>query len=143
MRIKDKKKAMLYLLFIFLVSLRLIGISNPPLDYSSWRQVDTDSIARNFVEYRFNILYPQLNYDGPMPNYVQLEFQVTTFIIALLYRAFGFKPVFGRTVPVVFFYGIVLLFIPSCKKKSPDGRLHLLLCLYMAYFLLMQYIQGT
>ena len=47
-------------MFIVLIAIRMIGITNPPLDYSSWRQVDTDSMARNFIDYKFNILYPQL-----------------------------------------------------------------------------------
>jgi len=102
---KDKRRVILYAIFGFIFFVRLINISNPPLDYSSWRQVDTDSIARNFLEYRFNIFYPQLNYDGPMPNYVQLELQITTFIIAFLYKIFGPSPVLGRIVPIAFFIG--------------------------------------
>lgn len=103
MKHMNKEKVYLLLIFIFVFSIRLICISNPPLDMSSWRQVDTDSIARNFLRLRFNIFYPQLNYDGPPPNYVQLEFQVTTFIISLLYRTFGISPILGRAVPIAFF----------------------------------------
>jgi len=112
------KKYLVYILFAVLFLIRLININNPPLDYSSWRQVDTDSIARNFVEYKFNIFYPSLNYDGPMPNYAQLELQVTTFIIALLYKKFGFIPALGRIVPIAFFMGSCYYLYCLVKKKS-------------------------
>ena len=103
MNTTNKQKQILYIVLTLIFLVRLISINNPPLDYSSWRQVDTDSIARNFVEYRLNIFYPQLNYDGPMPNYAQLELQTTTFIIALLYKLFGYRAFLGRIVPVIFF----------------------------------------
>lgn len=115
---KDKRRIIIYLIFILLFVIRLYKIASPPLDYSSWRQVDTDSIARNFVEYRFNIFFPQLNYDGPMPNYVQLEFQITTFIIAMLYKIFGYNPVLGRIVPVAFFMGSCYYLYRLVKNRS-------------------------
>lgn len=118
MGVMVKERRILYTVFAIIFLTRLIKISNPPLDYSSWRQVDTDSIARNFVEYRFNILYPQLNYDGPMPNYVQLEFQITTFIIAILYKLFGYHVFLGRIVPVAFFMGSCCYLYMLVKRKS-------------------------
>lgn len=114
----DKRRILVCILFIAIFAIRLIYIQNPPLDYSSWRQVDTDSIARNFVEYRFNIFFPTLNYDGPMPNYVQLELQITTFIIAILYKVFGMSIILGRLVPIVFFMGSCYYLYSCVKKKS-------------------------
>ena len=70
------------MLLIFLM--RMPGITNAPPEMGDlWRQPDTESIARNFVDHEFNILRPQFNYDGALPNYIQLEFQITTFIIAV------------------------------------------------------------
>ena len=118
MKKSNVRKYILYLVFAILFLIRLINISNPPLDYSSWRQVDTDSIARNFIEYKFNIFYPQLNYDGPMPNYVQLELQVTTFIIAILYKIFGYSPICARIVPILFFMGSCYYLFLIVRRKS-------------------------
>lgn len=99
-----KKKIIIFILFIIIISMRIPHINNSPAEYKDmWRQVDTESIARNFVKYKFNIFYPQLNYDGPMPNYVQLEFQITTFLIALLYKIFGHNIILARIVPIFFF----------------------------------------
>ena len=104
----DKVKDRLLLIFILslILVLRITYISNSPYEQGeNWRQSDTESIARNFLEDKFNIFYPQFNYDGPLPNYVQLEFQITTFIIAILYKFFGYNYIFARAVPLCFFMG--------------------------------------
>lgn len=92
-------------------------VNNVPCEQGEyWRQSDTESIARNFVEDRFNIFYPQFNYDGAKPNYVQLEFQITTFIIAVLYKAFGYHYFLARIVPVIFFLGSSFFVYLIAKK---------------------------
>lgn len=102
----DNKVIVTVLVFLFVFAIRLPHINNSPVEQGDyWRQSDTEAIARNFVEDRFNIFYPQFNYDGPKPNYVQLEFQITTFLIALLYKAFGYHYYLARLVPVLFFLG--------------------------------------
>lgn len=94
------------LVFLFIFSTRIPYINNCPCEQGDyWRQSDTESIARNFVEDRFNIFFPQFNYDGEKPNYIQLEFQITTFIIAILYKAFGYYYFLARLVPILFFLG--------------------------------------
>jgi 4-amino-4-deoxy-L-arabinose transferase-like glycosyltransferase len=89
------------LLFIFVT--RLPYINNSPAEAGElWREADTESIARNFIKYPFSI-FPQFNYDGTPPNFVQLEFQVTTLLIAGLYRIFGVHYWLARLVPLSFF----------------------------------------
>jgi|SRR5579872_3152576 len=82
--------------------LRLHGIHNPLLDHPSWRQGDTASIARNFALLRYNPFFPQTNYDGPPPNYVELELQIVPFLAATLYKIFGIHEVFGRLLSIAF-----------------------------------------
>lgn len=104
-------------IIVFLFLLRLPYIDNPPFErYEMWRQSDTESMARNFIDGHFNIFYPQLNYDGPAPNYVQLEFQITTFIIALLYLLFGYHYEIARLVPTLFFLGSCLYLFQIAKS---------------------------
>lgn len=94
------------LVFLSIFLIRIPYINNSPCEQGDyWRQSDTESIARNFIEGKFNIFYPQFYYDGPKPNYVQLEFQITTFLIALLYKAFGYHYYLARLVPITFFLG--------------------------------------
>jgi 4-amino-4-deoxy-L-arabinose transferase-like glycosyltransferase len=93
--------ALAAILFIGL-ALRLHGIHAPMLDHPGWRQGDTAAIARNFVRLRFDIMYPQTMYNGPPPNYVELELQIVPFLAALLYKFFGIHPIFGRLITLVF-----------------------------------------
>jgi 4-amino-4-deoxy-L-arabinose transferase-like glycosyltransferase len=84
------------------LGLRLHGIHNPILDHPGWRQGDTASIARNFARLQYNFMYPQTTYDGPPPNYVELELQIVPFLAATLYKTFGIHEIFGRLVTLAF-----------------------------------------
>ncbi|MBV8343868.1 MAG: glycosyltransferase family 39 protein [Candidatus Eremiobacteraeota bacterium] len=90
------------------LALRLHGIHNPLLDHPGWRQGDTGAIARNFARLQFDIMRPQTMYDGPPPNYVELELQIVPFIAAILYKIFGIHEVFGRLVSIAFSLGTVV-----------------------------------
>lgn len=89
------------------LALRLKGIHNPLLDHPGWRQGDTASIAKNFATLQFNVLYPQTNYNGPPPNYVELELQIVPIIAATLYKIFGIHEVFGRLISILFSLGTI------------------------------------
>ncbi|MDF2663433.1 MAG: glycosyl transferase family 39 [Paenibacillus sp.] len=95
-------------LFALVFAVRLPYLSDSPYGYDSWRQSDTEAMARNFTEHRFNVWFPQLNYQGPMPNYAQLELQITTGLIAVLYELFGYHYPLARLVPILFFMGSAL-----------------------------------
>lgn len=116
-----KRRIVTGIILALIAAVRLFHIADSPYEYDSWRQSDTESIAINFVESRFNIFYPQLNYDGPLPNVAQLEFQITTFLIALLYKGFGYHYALARLVPILFFTGSAY-FIYLIGKKYYSVR---------------------
>jgi hypothetical protein len=87
--------------------LRLKGIHNPLLDHPGWRQGDTSAIARNFAELNFNIFYPQTEYNGAPPNYVELELQILPWLAAVGYKLFGVHEVFGRLIAIAFGLGTI------------------------------------
>jgi 4-amino-4-deoxy-L-arabinose transferase-like glycosyltransferase len=89
------------------LALRLYGLHNPILDHPGWRQGDTAAIARNFATLRFDIFYPQTDYDGPSDNYVELELQIVPFLAAIGYKLFGVHEVFGRLISIAFSLGTV------------------------------------
>jgi hypothetical protein len=89
--------------------LRLKGIHNPLLDHPGWRQGDTAAIARNFAQLNFNIFYPQTEYNGAPPNYVELELQIVPFLAAIGYKLFGVHEVFGRLIAIAFGLGTIAL----------------------------------
>ena len=45
------------------------------------------AIARNFARLQFNIMHPQTTYNGPPPNYVELELQIVPFMAAIAVQA--------------------------------------------------------
>ncbi len=89
--------------------LRLKGLHNPIIDHPGWRQGDEAAIARNFASLQYNPLYPQTDYNGPPPNYVELELQIVPFLAATLYKIFGVHEVFGRLISIAFSLGTVAL----------------------------------
>jgi hypothetical protein len=91
------------------LALRLRGIHDPILDHPGWRQGDTAAIARNFATLDFNPFHPQTDYDGPPPNYVELELQIVPFLAAILYKIFGIHEVFGRLISIAFSLGTVVV----------------------------------
>ncbi|AFV03645.1 MULTISPECIES: glycosyltransferase family 39 protein [unclassified Dehalobacter] len=99
-----REKAILFFLLTFILLLRLYHMNVGPVEIEeSWRQADTASIARNFAGYDFHPFHPNLNYDGMFPNIPALEIQVTTYLIAILYKVFGYHYFLARAVPIAFF----------------------------------------
>jgi dolichyl-phosphate-mannose-protein mannosyltransferase len=82
--------------------LRLKGIHDPIFDHPGWRQGDTAAIARNFAQLQYNIFFPQTDYNGPPPNYVELELQIVPFLAATLYKLMGVHEVIGRLISLAF-----------------------------------------
>lgn len=99
-----QKKYFLVFLLLIIFLMRLYHLDVAPVEIEeSWRQADTESIARNYAGYDFNFFHPNFNYDGPLPNIPALEIQVTTYLIACLYKVFGYHYFLARMVPIVFF----------------------------------------
>lgn len=89
------------------LALRLRGIHAPILDHPGWRQGDTAAIARNFATLDFNPFHPQTDYNGPPPNYVELELQIVPWLAAVGYKLFGIHEIFGRLITIGFSLGTV------------------------------------
>jgi 4-amino-4-deoxy-L-arabinose transferase-like glycosyltransferase len=112
--------------------LRLPAIHNPILDHPGWRQGDESAIARNFATLQYNPLYPQVDYDGPPPNYVELELQVVPFLMATLYKIFGIHEIFGRLISLVFGLGTVAVIACFARWLFSDSAAGLLAALLFA-----------
>jgi 4-amino-4-deoxy-L-arabinose transferase-like glycosyltransferase len=95
--------------------LRCYGVTAPLLDYHSWRQADTAAIARNYATNGFHLLAPQVDWGGQTPGYVESEFPLYSYSLALLYGVFGIHDWLGRlltalasAVAVGALYGLAL-----------------------------------
>jgi 4-amino-4-deoxy-L-arabinose transferase-like glycosyltransferase len=101
------------LLLVILVGalFRLEYITQPFVDKFSWRESSTAMMAQNFYRGHWNILYPEVDWGGPGPNYQGREFQTVTYIAASLYNIFGQHDWVSRCVPVSFgLWGIFALY---------------------------------
>lgn len=83
-----------------------------PLIYESdaWRQADTASIAHHFLINGFKLFYPQIYWGGNGPGYVETEFQLYTFVVAVFYAMFGEQLWLGRLVSFLFTIPTMVLF---------------------------------
>src|SRR6185437_15086098 len=97
--VKNLKKGYVLLLILILVSgflVRFYRFDNPVADWHSWRQADTSSVSRNFVEHGFDLLHPRMNnisnvqsgLENPQ-GYFFAEFPIYDAAQAGLYKIFG------------------------------------------------------
>jgi 4-amino-4-deoxy-L-arabinose transferase-like glycosyltransferase len=84
--------------------------------YDAWREADTASIAHNFYEGGLNILYPQINWGGNGPGYVETEFQLYTFLVAILYQLFGEQVWLGRLLSLVLAIPTFVVFYALARR---------------------------
>jgi 4-amino-4-deoxy-L-arabinose transferase-like glycosyltransferase len=84
------------------LTLRLIHLTAPLLGHHSWRQTDTAAIARNFVEEKFNLFYPRVDWRRDSSWEVESEFPAFTFLTACAYRVFGIHEWIGRAIAIAF-----------------------------------------
>ncbi len=116
---KNAHALALALIVLLALGLRLYHLHDPILDHPAWRQGDGAAIARNFYELRNNVFYPQTDYDGPPPNYVELELQVVPFAAAQLYRIFGVHEIFLRLLVIAFSLATIpLVYALGCEMYS-------------------------
>ena len=87
---------------VIAAALRLEDIRQPLVDAFSWREASTAMMADNFWLRSWNVFYPEVSWTGPGPSYQGREFQVISYIVAVLYKMFGWHDWFGRAVAVAF-----------------------------------------
>ncbi|MDQ6930493.1 MAG: glycosyltransferase family 39 protein, partial [Candidatus Eremiobacteraeota bacterium] len=119
-------------ILLLALMLRLKGIHNPIIDHPGWRQGDESAIARNFATLQYNPFFAQTDYNGPPPNYVELELQIVPFVAATLYKIFGVHEIFGRLISIVFSLGTVTLIAYFARWLFADWIAGLLAALLFA-----------
>lgn len=117
------------LIFILLlgVLVRTQGLMNPLLDDQGWRQADTASMAYHMLGRLTaipQVWFPILNYDGPVPQKVELEFPFLPYIIAWTWTLLGQSDLWGRIWAIVFSMLTVWgIFVFGQKKFSSRAGL--------------------
>jgi len=91
-------------IFFIALAIRLWGVTNPLLDFHAWRQTLTATIAYNFYADGMNFFTPSRNMIGSIFHF---EFPLFTYLVALLYKVFGFDEILGRLVAIAFSMGSI------------------------------------
>ena len=103
--------------------IRLIGITNPPLEIShNWRQTTVTMVARNFLEVDNNILYPRVDFAGEKTGITGMEFPIFNYLIYLVAEVVGYSHWYGRLINLVF-SSFGLWFFYLLIKKHVEGKL--------------------
>ncbi len=108
-----KSKKFFYILFAFLIFFgflaRLYKINSPLADWHSFRQADTSSVTRFYLDNGINLLYPKYHDISRVQSglfnpqgYRFVEFPIFNFIHAILTKSFPFfsLEVWGRLVSI-------------------------------------------
>ena len=103
------------ILFIGLI-LRVININAPVIGIHSWRQADTASIAKNFVYNNLIFWQPQVNWAGSTNGFVECEFPLYQYLVAILYKIFGVNEIYARALSVLFGCLSILILFRLIKK---------------------------
>lgn len=104
-----------WIIIFFLI--RLIGITNPPLELGhNWRQATGLMVARNFLEVDSNILYPRVDETNGYTGIIGMELPTMNYIYYILSKAFGYTHWYGRLINLIvsslglyFFYKLICI----------------------------------
>ncbi len=100
----------IFVIFAIGAAVRLADVARP-IDRASWRESDVGAVARNFASESMNILYPRIDWRGNTPGFVEMEFPLYPFAIALSHKAFGVDDRLGRFLAFGFSIVTLLLFL--------------------------------
>lgn len=126
-RVSRRSLLLLFILVAASVLARMPGIQNPMLGY---RPHDTAAVARNFYEHGMHILYPQIDWRGNSAGYVESEFQLYTYSVALLYEVLGPHEVIGRAVSVALYAEACCVLFALVRRLFDDGTALLAVLFY-------------
>jgi Dolichyl-phosphate-mannose-protein mannosyltransferase len=105
---------------LFLFAVRLIGITNPPVEVGhNWRQTTVTMVARNFVEVDNNIFYPRIDIAGQLTGITGMEFPLLNYAIYVISKIFGYAHWYGRLINLMV-SSIGLLYFYKLIKKYDD-----------------------
>jgi 4-amino-4-deoxy-L-arabinose transferase-like glycosyltransferase len=110
------------------LAIRLWGVTNPLLDFHAWRQALTATVAYNFYADGMNILTPRFSM---INTQLHSEFPLFTYLVALLYKVFGFHEIIGRLLAIAFSMGSIW-FLYLLGKRYFDETAALVACGFYA-----------
>lgn len=82
------------------LALRCLYFTAPYGDAHRWRQIENLAVAWNFEAGSLNPFYPEAIWGGLRDGYVEMEFPLVPFVLAVLWRLFGEQDAFGRLIAI-------------------------------------------
>lgn len=119
--------------------IRLIGITNPPLETAhNWRQTTVTMVARNFLETESNIFYPRIDFAGEKSGITGMEFPFLNYLIYLCTLVFGYAHWYGRLINIIvssfgFWYFFKILKKYFSEQQSFNATFLLLFSIWFNY----------
>jgi hypothetical protein len=100
---RDVRPRLDYWLLLILalgLALRCLYFTAPYGDAHRWRQIENLSVAWIFEAGSLNPFYPQAIWGGLRDGYVEMEFPLVPFVLAVAWRLFGESDAFGRLIGI-------------------------------------------
>lgn len=92
----------IFLLLVVALAVRLYNFNAPLIGARGWRQADTMAMAINFHENGYDFFYPQIDWGGETPGYVESEFPIYSYLSAILFGVFGVSEAIPRLLSIAF-----------------------------------------
>ncbi len=107
-------------------------------DIDSWRQTETATMARNFLQHP-NLLFPRIAWGAPGPGIVESEFALYPWLVHWIYRLLGENPLYGRLLSAAFMLLALVNFARFFERILPErtARFATLLLVTMPLFVRM------
>jgi len=97
------------LLLVAVLIADLYGLLHIDNVIESWDGTDLGSIARNYYLNGMRFFYPQVDWGGNGPGYVEMQLPLTSYLTAVLYKLFGFHEQLAIIIPFFSGLGTVLV----------------------------------
>lgn len=111
------------LIFCFSLLVHLPGMTSPFLDEQSYRQCQTALMAKNYFRHGMEFLKPEV-YTVGNRVWAGTEFPIYSYLVACLYKLFGFHEWFARLVSALFAaWGALFLFAFVRRRLNEDVAL--------------------
>lgn len=120
MKVKHILKDVRFWIIIFFM-VRLVGITNPPLELShNWRQSTVTMVSRNFIEIDNNIFFPRIDIAEDKTGITGMEFPAFNYTIYVISEIFGYQHWYGRLINLIISSLGLLFFFKLIKKYFGD-----------------------
>jgi 4-amino-4-deoxy-L-arabinose transferase-like glycosyltransferase len=113
------RKEILALLFLMALAIRIPYLAELETAVFWWRPSDNASVARNFLTHGFNFLYPQIDWGGNGPGYVEMELPLVQFLTAIFYYLFGLHHELALVVPMLSSLAAIWLTFLIADRLAP------------------------